>query len=381
MKTKLLITVCLLTSIFVQAQTTVTIPDDAFEAYLETEFASNIVSDGSITDGSITFTDIDLITDIDFPTAGVTTVTDMTGINQFPELKNLYCNDNAITGTIDLTGLTKLTNMYCFNNPGLTEINFSGCEKIYHVKAYNCGLTTLDISMATTGATDNTRLRYLYANDNSLTSANFSGYIALYRIDLYDNMLTSIDINGITTLTYLRINNNMISGDIDVSANLGLEKLGLYGNEVSSINLGAIPYSSFNYFKISSNANLTCVFTDNPTDYIIGGTLDTAIGSNYSVDATTNFVIDQAACNALSTNENAISDFKIYPNPITNYVNVVAQNNSTYHIYNTTGQLVQQGNLTIGLNTINTYTMNPGLYLLHATTTSGATQTIRLVKN
>ena len=272
------------------AQTTVAIPDDVFEAYLESEFAANITADGSTTDGSITFTDIDLVTDIDLPTAGVTTITDLTGIKEFTKLKNLYVQDNALTGTLDVSDLAYLTNLYCYNNPSLTDLNITGCKQIYHIKAYQCAFTSLDFSVATTGATVLTRLRYVYVNENALTDINISGYTAIFRFDAFNNNLTSIDISELSTLTYLRVQNNDLKGHLDVSQNLGLEKLGTYNNDnLNSINLGAIPYTAFTYFKISSSDLLKTVYSDNPSDFEIGGTLDTAIGSNYSVDAFTEF--------------------------------------------------------------------------------------------
>ena len=296
MRKKLLSLIILLVSIFNYAQTTVAIPDDAFEAYLETIYAANIVADGSTTDGSITFTDIDLVTDINFSESGsdyyslVTTVTDLTGIKEFPRLKNLYCGNNALTGTLDVSDLAYLTNFYCYNNPSLTSLDISGCKQIYHIKAYQCAFTSLDFSLATTQATVPTRLRYVYVNDNALTDIDFSGYTAIFRFDAFNNNLTSIDISELSTLTYLRVQNNDLRGHLDVSQNLGLEKLGTYNNDnLNSINLGAIPYTVFSYFKISASDLLKTVYSDNPSDFEIGGALDTAIGSNYSVDAFTEF--------------------------------------------------------------------------------------------
>lgn len=380
MKRKLPFLLGLLVHLGLLAQTTVTIPDDALEAYLETEFASNISPDGSTTDGSITFIDIDLIDEIDLPTAGVTTVEDMTGINQFPELKNLYCNDNQITGTIDVSNLPDLTNFYFYNNIGVTGINVSNCPKIYHVKGYGCSLTNVDFSLTTTGATDNTRLRYLYLYDNNLTMVDISGNIALYRIDLYNNSLTSIDVSGITTLQYLRIHNNQLTGDLDVSENLGLQKLGTYGNDLSSINLGAIPYTSFNYFKISSNPNLTCVITDTPSDYEIGGSLETSLGSNYSVDTSTNFVEDQAACDALVTENFKQQIFNVYPNPVKNVLTITAKENLFYAIYDISGRKILENDLLVGVQIVQLDTLESGIYFLSAKTSTGKLFSKKIIK-
>lgn len=379
---KQLLTICLLPiSIVAFSQTTVSIPDDAFEAYMETTYAANIVPDGSTTDGSITFSDINLIEDIDLSAVG--TVADLTGVSSFVRLKNLYCQDNVITGTVDLTGLDRLTNFYCYNNPGLTGVDVTGCVKLYHVKAYDCAITSIDFSVATLNAgADPTRLRYVYVNNNALTSINVSGNTGIWRLDVYNNNLTSIDITGFTTLTHLRFQNNDISGDIDVSANPGLGILGTYNNDnLASIDLGGIPYTNFTYFKTSSSDNLNCIISDNPTDFEPGGALETAIGTNYSVDAFTNFVPDMATCNTLSVSESQALQFQLYPNPSSNLVTVHVSNNSIYEFVNVKDQVLLKGTLSSGSNSIDVSSLSSGMYFMNVQTNSGYSAVEKFIKN
>ncbi|WP_417290320.1 T9SS type A sorting domain-containing protein [Corallibacter sp.] len=381
---KQLLTLCLLPlSIVAFAQTTVLIPDDAFEAYMETAYAANISPDGSTTDGSITFIDIDLIEDIDFPSEGITTVADLTGVKDFPKLKNLYCNNNAITGTIDVSGLDRLTNLYFYENTGVTGVDVTGCTKLYHVKGYGCAITEIDFSNATlNAASDPTRLRYVYVNDNLLTSINVSGNTGIFRLDVYNNSLTSLDISDLTGLTYLRFQNNDITGDIDVSANLGLEKLGTYNNDnLSSIDLGAIPYTSFSYFKTSSSDNLNCIYADNPSDFEQGGALETAIGGNYSVDAHTNFVIDSDACELLSRVDVTGVNMSMYPNPTSGVINIVLNEKASYELVNLNGQLILDGNLVNGSNSVNISKISKGVYFINIKTNTGQFLTKKLIKN
>lgn len=380
MKTKLLSAAMLLTNIMAFSQTTVAIPDPAFEAYLETAFAANITPDGSTTDGSITFTDIDLITDIDLPTAGVTTVTDITGVKSFIKLKNLYVQDNALTGTVDVSGLDKLTNLYFYNNTGVTAVNISGCKVIYHIKGYGCSLESLDASLATTQLTDPTRLRYVYVNDNLLTSINVSGNTGIQRLDCFNNNLTSLDITGFTTLTYLRFQNNAITGSLDVSGNLSLEKLGAYGNDLSNIDLGAIPYTSFTYFKISTNNNLSCVYTANASDFAPGGPLETAIGSNYSVGTNTNFVLDATECATLGTEDFNAFEFSMYPNPTKENVTISLNDDASYQLFNMNGQTLMKGHFNAGKNPLSISNLARGLYFINMTTTNGNRMTHKLIK-
>lgn len=379
MKTKLLTITCMLISMISWSQTTVTIPDDAFETYLETTFASNITPDGSMTDGTITFTDINLVTDIDLPTAGVTTVADLTGVKSFPKLKNLYCNDNDLTGTLDVSGLDQLTNFYCYNNTNLTILDVTGCVKLYHVKAFGCGFISLDFSAATLAATDPSRLRYVYVNDNALTSINVSGNTGIQRLDCFNNNLSSLDITGFTTLTYLRFQNNSITGSLDVSGNLNLEKLGAYSNDLTNIDLGAIPYTSFTYFKVSSNANLNCIYTDNASDFEPGGPLETALGSNYSVDANTHFVLDAAECATLATKDFNKSQFSMYPNPSNNKITISIQAKANYNIFNVNGQVLKRGRLIEGDNILNISNISNGLYFMNIVTQNGTSLSKKMI--
>lgn len=380
MKTKLLSTVFLLANIIAFSQTTVTIPDAAFEAYLETEFVDNITPDGSTTDGSITFTDINLITDIDLPSAGVTTVTDLTGVRSFPKLKNLYCQDNALTGTVDVSGLDKLTNFYFYNNTGITAVDISGCKVIYHIKGYGCSLESFDASLATTQLTDPTRLRYVYVNDNVLTSIDVSGNTGIQRLDCFNNNLTSLDVTGFTTLTYLRFQNNAVTGSLDVSGNLNLEKLGAYGNDLTTIDLGAIPYTSFTYFKIGTNSALSCVYTENASDFVPGGPLETTLGSNYSVGANTNFVLDAAECATLGTEDFNALEFSMFPNPSKEQIVISLKEKASYQLINIKGQTLMNGHFTAGKNPLSISNLAGGLYFINITTDNGNRITEKLIK-
>lgn len=350
--------------------TTVEIPDDAFEAYLESEFADNIEADGSTSDGFITFTNINLVLDIDFVTpnnaAPTSIVTDLTGVEQFPELKYLVVRNNNITGAVDLSGLTKLQKVYADGNPNLTSFDFTGCSSLQQVKASGCALSTLDLSTTTLSTTDVTSLTDLDVDTNNLTSLDFSGHTGIDYLDCAtNNNLTQLDISSLTLLTLLRFQKCNIIGDIDVSANTNLVTLGTYDNDnLTSIDLGSIPYTNFNYFKTSSSNNLTCIYTDNPSDFQQGGSLETAIGSGYSVDDHTNFVTNASACATLSVEAFSKQSFSVYPNPSSGKFNIRVKLNSNYQILNVYGQVLKTGQLKIGDNKVDISSYNSGLYFV-----------------
>jgi len=366
--------------------TTVNIPDAAFEAYLEAEFASNIIDDGSTSDGSITFDDINLVTDIDFVTPNVaaptSSVVDLTGVDQFPELQYLVVRNNTITGAVNLSGLTKLKKVYADGNPNLTSIDLTGCENLEQFKASGCGLIGLDLSTVTLNTLDVSSLTDVDVDTNNLSVLNITGHTGIDYLDCAtNNNLTSLDISSLTLLTLLRFQKCDINGDIDVSANPNLSTLGAYDNDnLMSIDLGDIPYTNFTYFKTSSSNNLSCIYTDNPSDFEPGGALELAIGSNYSVDSETNFVEDAAACALLSTQEHELLNVKMYPNPVYNSLSIQVKDSCQFSILNLQGQIVEEGSLETGLKTLNMDKIKSGVYFVKLTSNEGVISIKKIVK-
>jgi len=386
MRTKLLVSTLFLMTFVSFSQTTVLIPDAAFEAYLEDEFVANITPDGSTTDGSITFTDIDLVIDIDFNTPNVasptTSVSDLTGVSSFPKLKYLIARNNDITGNIDLSGLTSLSKIYIDNNPNLTGLGFTNCENLQQVKASKCNLENLDLSTANLNTSDLNRLTDVDVDTNNLSVLNITGHTGIDYLDFGVNpSLTNIDISSLTLLTLLRFQNCDITGDIDVSANLALVTLAAYNNDnLTSIALGSIPYTNFTYFKINSNDALTCVYSDNPTDFEIGGALNTAIGSSYAADAETFFIEDALTCSLLAVEDVDLINFNIYPNPAKDIINIHITEDVTYKILNMNGQILESGKFIIGNNELNLITFSKGMYFFQIATESGNSFAQKLIK-
>jgi len=386
MKTKLLLPLIILFYFTTWSQTTVAIPDDAFEAYLEAEFVSNITPDGSTTDGSITFTDINAVQDIDFNTPNVasptTSVIDLTGIKDFPNLKYLIARANNITGDIDLSGLSKLTKVYIDENSNLTGLNLTGCSSLQQIKASKCNLFSLDLSTVTLNTTNTDALTDVDVDTNNLSVLNITGHTGIDYLDFgFNTNVTSIDISQLTKLTLLRFQECNIIGDIDVSANLSLNTLATYSNSnLTSIDLGAILYSTFTYFKTYSCSSLSCIYTDNPSNFEIGGPLETAIGSNYKVDTSSNFVIDADACALLSTKDFKQFGVSLYPNPTNDKVVVTIEDNVSFNLININGQSLIQGKFNIGNNSLNLSKLSNGLYFLNITTDKGERMIKKLIK-
>ena len=172
MKTTLLfLSVFLSANLFGQ---NVNIPDANFKAYLVENPEINTNNDTEIQLSEATaFTG-----EIDLDELGIT---DLTGIEAFTALTELYCSGNQLT-TLDVSKNTALTDLECIYNE----------------------LTSLDVSK-------NTALTELYCDGNQLTSLDVSKHTALTYLDCRYNELTSLDVSKNTALTELYCYENQLT--------------------------------------------------------------------------------------------------------------------------------------------------------------------------
>jgi len=179
------------------------IPDANFRAALLANAGINTNGDGEIqcTEAAAYTGGIDV-------TGG--SIADMTGIEAFTNLTELYCADNTIT-SLNVSGLTSLTKLFCYNNQ----------------------LTSLDVST-------NTALVYLRC---------------------YQNQLASLDVSAIGTLLELSCNNNVLTS-LDLSANAALKTLNCQNNSLTSLNVKNGHNTSITTFSVPNNPGLSCIQVD-----------------------------------------------------------------------------------------------------------------------
>ena len=109
-------------------------PDENFRAYISEKIDTN--SNGYLSDAEIT-----AVTQI---LAYSKNIADLTGIEYFTEITQLYCHNNSIT-SIDLTNNTKLTLIQA-NNNSMVSIDLSGLTKLSNLQLQNNKLLKLDLS-------------------------------------------------------------------------------------------------------------------------------------------------------------------------------------------------------------------------------------------
>ena len=89
---------------------------------------------------------------------------------------------------------------------------------------------------------------------------------------------------------------------------------------------------NFTNFSSEGNIDLHCIYVDDVAWSITNWT---------NIDATSNFVADQAACDALYIGENELAGLNVYPNPVKDNLHIQAENQmDRIEIYNMFGQLV-----------------------------------------
>ncbi len=205
-----------------------TFPDNVFREWVELHCDKN--SDGSLSEDEILQCTAILVNN-----AGITS---LEGIEFFPYLRELSCNNNNIS-SLNVSNNTALTRLFCSHN----------------------NLNSLDVS-------NNTALTHLSCNDNSLNSLDLSNNTALKNLFCIGNNLSSLDVHNNTTLAYLNCRNNNLSS-LNVSNNTALTYLYCEDNNLSSLNVsnntaltdlncGANNLSSLNVSNNTALKNLSC---------------------------------------------------------------------------------------------------------------------------
>ncbi len=220
------------------------VPDDSFEAYLETHDADgNIVAlgdpssmgNGIENDDYVTTEKIATVTQLNIENQGIS---DLTGIANFTALEILDCSNNALV-TLDITTNTLLKHLYCSNNQ----------------------LLQLDV-------TQNTALIELSFNNNSISSIDVTNNILLEKLDGALNDLTSLNVSKNIALTALQCYENQISR-LDLTNNILLTELHCYENTgFSSLNLQNGNNTNL-YIDAGGNPILRCILVDDTSDPVL----------------------------------------------------------------------------------------------------------------
>ena len=224
-------------------------PDLVFRNYVST----NCDADGN---GSLSAAEIAAVTGI---YASCIDLHDLTGVEYFTALEELYCGENYLT-TLDVSHNTALKELSCYDNE-LTSLNVSGCTALTFLACGSNQLTGLDVStnteletlycfgnaLTTLDVSSHAQLEELLVQNNpsltvldcygcALTSLNVAGCTALTTLYCFSNALTTLDVSSCTALKRLICYENQLTS-LDVSKCMALERLDCYGNQLTSLNV------------------------------------------------------------------------------------------------------------------------------------------------
>ncbi len=262
-----------------------------------------------------------------------------------PDLEYILVQDNQLS-TLDVSNYLNLVTLQCDNNQ----------------------LSSLLLHNGT-----NSTLEYVICNNNFLTSLDVYNEIALKELNCSNNLLSSLDLFELQSnlnLLKLDCNNNQLIA-LDVSTNSNLYQLYCNDNLLTSLNVANGNNTLFTHLFANNNSSLNCIEVDNETYSSTNWT-----GGNFQFDSQHYFSED---C-SLAINEIDISQqVVVYPNPTKNHTTISIDYEANYMLVNIQGQILQQGKLINGDNSLDVSQHSSGMYFLNIITENGS-KTLKLIK-
>jgi len=178
----------------------VNIPDSAFLLALTYR---GVDSNG---DGLISYEEAEEIQSLDISDMGIT---DMSGIEAFINLEELYCGFNGGVDSLDLSNNPRVKALFCQNN-NLLHLDVSACSVLEVFWCEFNQLTVLDLTncpelvflaaqtnqLSSIDLTNNTLLEHLDLAENQLSYLNLTNILSLESCDFGDNPLISLDLRN-----------------------------------------------------------------------------------------------------------------------------------------------------------------------------------------
>jgi surface protein len=254
-KNLLLISFIILTTKLFAQQTTF-VPDDNFEAYLE----SQGLGDGVPNNDLVFTTNIETETTLNISGRGIT---DLTGLEDFTDLVELLAQNN--------NGLTSLDPAF-------------GLENLQIIRAFDC--FTIDGIMDFTLMSN---LREVGLDNNVIDGIQFdSGNTALEILDIKDNQLTLLELPNNPPLEQLIIANNQLSGSLDISSFYStLTDFWACGNP----NLSCIQVNSGDLVGLQSNLSSSSCSLPPSNNTLVDGLLIDPNTTFFSPDCSADYVL------------------------------------------------------------------------------------------
>jgi hypothetical protein len=171
-----------------------------------------------------------------------------------PELATLWCFDSQLA-SLDVSANSALVDLQV-NHNHLTSLTLGSHPALTKLFAYKNQLTSIDISGATA-------IRDLYIQQNKLTSLDITNHSSLRDLNVGDNMITSLDLTGKTALRSIACYNNLIT-ELDASTIPEFFTFLAYKNKLEVLNVKNGNNTRIRSFDVTRNPSLTCIQVDDP---------------------------------------------------------------------------------------------------------------------
>src|SRR5690554_219201 len=296
-----------------------------------------------------------------------TGITDLTGIEAFPNIIMLHCGINQLT-VLDLSNNTVLEELYCYNNL-FTSLDVSNNTALEVLSCFGNMFTALDVN-------NNTAIRILGCSYNQLTALDVSNNTVLEELYCYNNLLASLDVSNNSDLEILSCFYNQLTV-LDVDNNTALTGLWCDSNNLTALsinNLTNLIYlncsdnqlvslnvqngNNFNFldFNASGNPDLLCIQVDDVT-WSTENWTSISTASSFSEDCDDLLILNDLVLN---------TDISIYPNPFSEVVTITSGESviQKVKIYDAKGALLYQNNTdSVEVNLILS-NFNKGVYFI-----------------
>lgn len=186
-------------------------------------------------------------------------ITDLGGIEHYPNLTTLMINNNPITAPLDLSQNIQLQNIRLGLGTALTSVDLTGLIQLKYLTIGVAANTPINVlnkplleeiviggtstgGLSTIDVSQNPLLKKLWINDNNLTSINVTQNplleeLVLQKITTIPTSISTLNVTQNPLLKVIAVSGHSLLPSIDVSMNLALERLFTGNTAITSLNL------------------------------------------------------------------------------------------------------------------------------------------------
>jgi len=162
---------------------------------------------------------------------------------------------------------------------------------------------------------------------------------------------------------------NISSLDLSQNSNLTVF-LAAYVEELSYLDLRNGNNANMPSINIFGTDDLQCVFVDDASAPYL---------DDWYKDPFTNFVNNEAECDALAIESYTKDTWSVYPIPARDYIVISSQDSARYVLTNVNGVQLKRGEINLGLSKISLEDLSSGVYFLNLYSQEGSS-TKKIIK-